>query len=408
MGGLETHLALLIEADRGFRAHPDGGAAGVAVVEHGPAGAEARLYLRGLRPLCDPQGLYFYEAWLLDPAGARAAVPLGAFNADWDGAARCYGRLGGVHADAVAALFDSGLRPPVVVVSARPAGDPPAPGPHGALIGVFGPPAPRPEIVDLQLPRTAAAPASGPLPDAAEPSPGGPATADTDGLVPAAAVVAAMEAAHAQGGAVQAAAVAVIEAPPPADPATRSELPAAAQAETPPEQVEAPAAQAPADPGDPPDPVDRGWTWGPLDNAPHLAPLGYRPVQQVHEALLPGRESIATATGDFQIDFGAGTCLATVRSVPPPAAWGMEATTGRPYNVYQAWVRNSRTDEWASLGFFRRIWSDTYRLYYRGGVPLHLYDELIVSAEDRAGSADPAKVRLFIGSYRSYERVPRG
>lgn len=338
-----SHLALLIEADREFRLDPTSKAAGVAVLDRNAGQVEVRLYLRGLRPLRDPHDEYFYEAWLIDPTGQREPRPLGAFNADDAGSAHSFARLSGPEPEVGDPTAGGGAWHRMLLVAAKALTDPAAPGERRALLGLFGPAAPRPQIIDLQL-----------------------------------------QPIESRG--------------------SEAAVPPEQQAEAA-EPVQAEPAGAPAEPADAA--AEKGWAWGPVEHAPQSAPVGYRSVQQIHEALLPGHERISTATGDVQIDFQSGTCLATIRNLPPPAAWGMEATTGRPYNVYQAWVRNSRTDEWASLGFFRRIWSDTYRLYYRGAIPLHLYDEMIVSPEDRAGSADPAKRRLFTATYRSYEPVPR-
>ena len=375
-----VRFALLVEASSSFRLDPITPSGGHTVITLEEGRGELLLYVRGLRPLREnrPPGHFFYEAWFYDPqASPPRAVSAGAFNVDETGAGRAF------------FVFDprdlraSGLefRPDLLLlVTAECHDGDPEPSPAPALLGMIGAPAPVPAVISLSLgpgrppqpepPATEArAPFTGPtvpFPTTPQPSP--------EAATPAVAGPAATAA--------------------PAPPATAAVAPAPSVA--PP--VVPPAA--------PPRPAVQYWQFGEVPPPPHVCPPGYAPAEEFQEALFPLRDRLDEATANAVINFRQGTCLLTIRGVPLPSTWGMEATTERSYNVYQGWVRNSKTGEWASLGYFGRIWHDTYRLQYRGDLPLYLFDTLIVSPEDRASTGEPARLQLFSVTYSACEPAP--
>lgn len=367
----QRHFAALVEADVGFRLDPTIESDGLAALRVSEERAELQIFLRGLRPLRDTRapGHYVYEAWLLDPAAPREqAISLSAFNSDETGTARCY------------ALFDpldvygsgrSWRRDMMIVVTAEGQDDDPTPGSSWVLLGVFGEPAPLPQIVSLR--QGAAQDGAGPngANEAAAPAENAPDVAEAITGQPESDRMA-------------------LEAAPDAGPGAEPEV-----------FVEAsPTRPESATYGQP-------WDFTPVVPPPAVPPPGYHLVEATHEALTPLQERLRGATGNVLIQFNTGECQLTIRGVPTPPSWGFAPSTGRPCNVYEGWLCNSRTGEYASLGYFRRIWNDTYRLQYRGDLPLHLFDTVLVSPEDRAGMADPNRLPLFRARYLPFARTPR-
>ncbi len=345
-----VRFALLVEASSSFRLDPitPGGGHTVITLEEGRG--ELLLYVRGLRPLREnrPPGHFFYEAWFYDPqASPPRAVSAGAFNVDETGASRAFFVFDPRDLRASGLQFRPDL---LLLVTAECHDGDPEPSTAPALLGMIGAPAPVPEVVGLSL------------------GPGGPPQPEPPATE----------------------ARAALTGPTVPFPTTPQRSPEAA---TPPVAA-------------PPRPAVQHWQFGEVPPPPHVCPPGYAPAEEFQEALFPLRDRLDEATANAVINFRQGTCLLTIRGVPLPSTWGMEATTERPYNVYQGWVHNSKTGEWASLGYFGRIWHDTYRLQYRGDLPLYLFDTLIVAPEDRTSTGGPARLQLFSVTYSACEPAP--
>ncbi|BDG59438.1 hypothetical protein [Caldinitratiruptor microaerophilus] len=138
-------------------------------------------------------------------------------------------------------------------------------------------------------------------------------------------------------------------------------------------------------------------------DAPAL-PSGTVPLDSVTVALDPQGTVATTGRGSAQLDFRAGAMLVTLRGVPRPEELGRSPQTGRPYNAYRVWLHSSGTRELSSPGVAVRVWSDTYRLQVKEGVPLRRFDTIYVTAEDRAGSAGrPSGPMVLAGRYRWYK-----
>lgn len=338
----ETRFAVLIETDESFRLDPTVSVSGHAVLTICESQGDLSIYLKNLRPLRDAHsaGFFFYEGWLVDPnEGMESAVSLGAFNSDETGSAKSCLPFSADNLRGTDRPFNPQA---LLMVTAQQLNSESRPAKHRVTLGVFGPTAPIPALLDLRTKpedETAARPEES-RPDGSDEPAASPITATGAG----------------------------------ASTAT------------------APSAPSP-------------WAFPDAPYPPLVCPSGYQPVGQTHEALVPLRDRIRQATGSATIDFDKGTVLLTIRGVPAPAFWGVEPTTARVFNVYEGWLHNSRTGEWASLGIFRKIWQDTFRLQYRGELPLHLYDTIVVAPEDRASSGDPARIPLFSAGYLPYEEI---
>ncbi len=346
-----TRFSVLMEAEDSCRLDPTVPVSGHAVLTLEGDRGELTIYLRNLRPLRDiqPPGLFYYEGWLVDPAeGPTRAVSLGAFNSDEAGSAKGYLPFSPSNLRGTGRSFSPEA---LLMITAEPMDGNLEPNTCRVMLGVFGPPAPVPALVDLRATVTPEAGKWAPEP-----------VGET-----------AVQAQEVQAQEVQ---------------ATVQDD----QAQTAQER----AAQA------------QPWSFPNAPFPPLVCPPGYEPVDQTHEPLIPLRDRLRESTGSATIDFAKSSVLLTVRGVPAPSLWGIEPTTGRPYNVYEAWLHNSRTGEWASLGLFRKIWQDTFRLQYRGELPLHLYDTIVVSPEDRTSSGDPARIPLLSASYLPYTQSPAG
>lgn len=324
-----TRFSVLLEAEDSFRLDPTVPVSGHAALTLEGDRGELTIYLRNLRPLRDtqPPGLFFYEGWLVDQVEVNAeAISLGAFNSDEAGSAKGYFPFSPANLRGTGRPFSPES---LLMITAEAMDGDPAPNNCRVMLGVFGPPAPVPALVDL---RGAGAPEAN---------------------------------------------VATRESP-----AESAALSLAGEHAVP----------------------EQPWSFPNAPFPPVVPPPGYEPVDQTHEALVALRDRLREATGTAMIDFAKGSVLLTVRGVPSPSLWGIEPTTGRAYNVYEGWLHNSRTGEWASLGLFRKIWQDTFRLQYRGELPLHLYDTIVVSPEDRTSSGDPARIPLFSANYLPYAK----
>lgn len=127
-------------------------------------------------------------------------------------------------------------------------------------------------------------------------------------------------------------------------------------------------------------------------------PPGFLPVATL-QLELTSDEKCRSATGAAVFDFRINSLLLTLRGLPNPATFGSEEVTGRTYNAYEAWLRNSGTKETVSLGLCRRIWHDTYRLQKKGDVNLSRFDTIMVTAEDRSGPTTPSGPILLSGAF---------
>ena len=346
-------------------------------------------------------------AWALDPAGFEARPTF----ADGPEPHLPYG-------DAFDAGYSGIANPPAAGYGGPPAeaGLPPAP---------EAPEAPAPGLT--QPPPTAAAPppATGPAaappasPAAELPAPPAPAAAIAGGTRTAATAAPNPEATAPQAEAPGFTAAQAREPLPSADPtplhATAPEAPTAAGG--------ASGFEPGLDPGAhpalfPPEGVLAGgtqpWgqppaTWPPAPLLPPEAatrppgndPLPGGPVLRA-QTLLSGASPLTAMTQAIaQLDFAQGGLLLTLRGMPTPSRFGHAAATGREYNVFKAWLVNSRTRDVVMLGAMPRIWHDTYRIQVRDGLPLERYDTLQVTVEDRGAPAGFAGPIVLSGRYAS-------
>lgn len=372
---MAVHFAWMTELGVDCRHEAATAAAGHAVVHTDGPWPHVQLSLHGLRRLSDrrPPGLYFYEAWYVPRDGQLAgAISLGMFNADSSGRVQTdlYWHIGG-GGEAQAELPGNLL----LVTAQRNDGDL-RPSSQAVLLGVIGPAAATPAVVALRRGGDEPAPvttvSTPPAPSATETAAPAPAATPDDPALPPPAPTAAV-------------ATVLRDAP----------APAPTETETAPERP----LQAPA-------PPVTGWTFPvTLADVPRTCPPGHRLLSDVSAALIPLLPELRGTAGNMTVQFEPGQCLVTLRGVPVPAVWGDDAVTMRPYNVYQAWLRRGRGDEQVPLGFFRRIHHDTYRLHYRGNLPLHAFDTLAVYAADRAHAAPGSGPLLYVATYRHTEPV---
>lgn len=406
---MAVHFAWMTELGDGCRHRADTAMSGHAVLHVGPPRPHLHLRLHGLRRLRDrrPPGGMFYEAWLLPPDGRLdRAISLGLFNASTDGEAV----VDFVWPMGVADEQTQSLPGHLLLVTAQRNDGVLRPSADSVLLGVIGPPAALPAVVALRPTTPAPTPPAERVAPAAEPAE--PASAPTVASPPPPAP--APDPAPPQASAPPQA-QAPTEAPAPATatvapPPTAEPVRAAPVAEAvPPHTVAArpsPLALEPAQAG-----VQRatGWTFPvALADVPRTCPAGHRLLTETTGALIPLLPDLRGTTGNMSIHFERGQCLVTVRGVPAPATWGDDPLMRRPYNVYQAWLRRGRGDEAVSLGFFRRIHHDTYRLQYRGHIPFHAFDTLTVAAADRANATFGSGPALYVATYRHTEPVTVG
>lgn len=379
---MTVHFAWLAELSQGCRQMASAAVRGHAVLQTGPGSATLHLHLTGLRQLGDrrPPGTLFYETWHLPSNGnLQEAVSLGIFNANPIGAVSVnLTAPSSLRGDRLMAELPGSL----VLITAQANDGTLVPSSQAVLLGVFGMAAPEPAVVQFHagMARTAPSPQgpSAPVPPATLVVP------VTDSPEP---VRYAPEPAFVESEA------ALVE------PQAMPNEPETILTEPEPVVVE-PEPALPRSAAIEPAPT-RGWTF-PVDlaNVPRTCPPGHRLLIETSGALIPLLPDLRQTTGNLNVHFEQGLCLVTIRDVPPPATWGQDAITRRPFNVYQAWLRRGRTDEVVPLGFFRRIWQDTYRLQYRGRLPLHAFDTVAVSAADRAGAAYGSGPLLFVGTYQ--------
>lgn len=383
---MAVHFAWMTELSESCRHKADTVVSGHAVLHVRPPRPHVYLRVHGLRRLRDrrPPGKLFYEAWLLPSDGRlEAAVSLGLFNASSDGETNVElawpALLSGDTAETLAGRL--------LFITAQPNDGLLGPSGESVLLGVIGPPAALPAVVALRP--TAAAPAEAPEQSApvAEPV----STALVDNALSTAPVA-------------QPASPNVVPvAPLPGDPVPPHAYPAAPP--TPAADEPPPGEMAKARP-QPPAVSPPGWTFPvSLMDVPRACPAGHRLLTETSAALIPLLPNLRQTTGNVNIHFERGQCLVTVRGVPAPAQWGNDPVTRRPYNVYQAWLRRGRGDEAVSLGFFRRIHHDTYRLQYRGHMPFHAFDTLTVAVADRANATFGSGPALYVATYRHTEPV---
>ncbi len=138
--------------------------------------------------------------------------------------------------------------------------------------------------------------------------------------------------------------------------------------------------------------------------APGNAPPGCVPLETASILLEPHGPAAPAGTATAQLDFSQGALLMTARNLPRPEDFGESAHTGRNYNTYRVWLQSSSTHETLCAGMANRVWEGTYRTQIRDGLQLRRYDTLLVTVEDRAGSAGhPSGTLILSGRYRWYQ-----
>lgn len=373
---MAVHFAWLTELGPDCRHDDAAPVSGHAVLRTDGAQPYVSVHITGLRRLRErrPPGTMFYELWLL-PADGRldAAVSVGLFNANAAGAATVqFAWPTPADAEQTATVPGS-----LLLVTAQHNDGQLIPAQTTVMLGVIGPPAALPAVVAMRRGQPASVVDRPVAPQRAEPQS---AVAEPAVLEPSAREPAVLEPAVHQP---------AVPEPAVPDPAIAEKAPDRSPPVTP-----APPAQA------------RGWTFpATLADVPRTCPPGHRLLAEASGALIPIVPDLRTTTGNWSIQFERGQCLITVRGVPAPAVWGSDTATRRPYNVFQAWLRRGRGDETVSLGFFRRIHHDTYRLHYRGAIPFHAFDTIAVNAADRANATPGSGPLLYVATYRHSEPV---
>lgn len=426
---------------------------GYCLVSCDPGFSRVTLLVENGRTLTDRSGSggFYYEGWLVGPAGA---VSLGAFNVGPDGR--------GAASRVIAASQVMQGRAELVRVTVEPFGGTPSGG-EAILEG---------KLVWLEAPAAAPEPTASPSPEAAR-GPAAPAW-NAGPAVGAAGASAAPAAAEARGAAfpsraepavnwanpftgtspaaapekpVAAGAVGVLTD----QPAGAASAPDAAQlgadaagdrAQTPAPAVlptaeggeassgqdaatdgTAPAVAGPGTPGTPPaaDPAFAFPTPGPgsaasdlasasaqaaadaapgTDTAPpqpaprHVNPLSLQvPLVQRHP-MAP--RAVGTAT----LNLRRGHLLLSLRGLPSPTALGRDSKSGRPFNAYRVWLINQKTQMRTPAGYCERVWGENFR-FEADGLPLNRCDTILVTAEDRsvATTAGHPAPQVLIGTY---------
>lgn len=375
------------------------------------SGRQLWLWAAGLRPLqpgsqTDP---YTYEVWVAAIGGETTS--LGAVGPAPGGLALATFRLPEQVEPAavlVTAQPRGNQRPTAVVLTARlprPAG-PPLPEAPPLAPGVAMAPATAPQPIPALL-ATATAPAQDLAPPAAASQPGpepGPEAEPSPEATPAPAGEAEPAGAYPDAaaddpfpaepehpisaGAMPLAPVAGAEAPPAPAPAQAPET----APETAPDLTPLPAAAA--GPG--------AAAAGPGAAPP--APPGCVALETAEVPLEPHGSTVPAATATAHLDFGKGALLLTARHLPRPGELGESTQTGRPYNAYRVWLQSSATHDTHAVGIAGRVWEGTFRAQVREGLHLRRFDTILITAEDRAGSAaHPSGTLVLAGRYRWYQ-----
>lgn len=392
---MAVHFAWLTELSPNCRREAAVAMSGHAVLQTGLPQPYVHVRLHGLRRLHDrrPPGVMFYEAWHVPSDGTiDAAVSVGLLNAN---------DAGDAVADLAwpstgAASSDEALPGTLLLITAQRNDGVLRPSDEAVLLGVIGPAATLPAVVAF------GAGASSPAGTAAQ--------APTSTGTPAPAGSAAAASAIQDAGPVAAAPPQPLPLEKPEPVAVYTPEPVAEVSPVPVKPSEPALSTAPATAPTPAPPAARstpGWTFpASLADVPRTCPPGHRLLTEAGGALIPLLPDLRSTTGNMTIHFERGQCLVTIRGAPNPADWGVDPLTRRPFNVYQAWLRRTRGDETAPLGFFRRIHHDTYRLHYRGRLPLHAFDTVAVTAADRANATFGSGPLLYVATYSHSEPVP--
>lgn len=343
--GRVTSFVGLGEQDRSFRLNPISPAGGFGVLTIDGDRGELVIYVKDLRPLRDnlPPGHFFYEGWLICSDGKRDRfASTGAFNTDECGQGKSFFVFDPAN------LRGTGIslnRVKVLAVTAEPQDGDPEPSTSVVLAGEVVLPA------GLEFPEVTPEHPPGeeiPIPCVAQLAEGS----------------------------------AQVSSPPP------DEMPE----ETSSEPAETAGYAQPAGAAEDLTP----------EEGPASPPPGYIIVKQAQEVLEPLIDQIRDTNATALIDFAKNSLVVTLRGLPAPAAFGYDPSTARNFNVYECWLGRSWTGERTSIGYFRKIWHDTYRIQHRPGEPLARYDTIIVTAGDRAAGSDPDRHNLFQGRYTMY------
>jgi len=122
-------------------------------------------------------------------------------------------------------------------------------------------------------------------------------------------------------------------------------------------------------------------------------------------SLMPTQPAAQSATATAALDFNDDTVEIVATGLPNPSVFGNDPSTGRPFNVYEAWLLDTAQNLFASIGNMR-LQQGAYRIHGTAPISLREFNAVAITAEDKSGPQTANGPFIMMGTFREAIRKP--
>ncbi|NPV71973.1 MAG: hypothetical protein HPY55_15310 [Firmicutes bacterium] len=130
---------------------------------------------------------------------------------------------------------------------------------------------------------------------------------------------------------------------------------------------------------------------------------GFRILSQTVISLMPTVPGAQGATATAALDFDEDMVEVDAVGLPNPSFFGTDPSTGRPFNVYEAWLLNTAENLFASIGEMT-MRAGTYRVRAKSPLPLREFNAVAITPEDKNGPQTANGPFVMMGTFRDIVR----
>ena len=132
----------------------------------------------------------------------------------------------------------------------------------------------------------------------------------------------------------------------------------------------------------------------------------YRVLSQTVIGLMPSAPGAAGASGSAMLNFETQQVEVTAIGLPAPSFFGTDPSTGRPFNVYEAWLVSTSENLFASLGEMKLV-AGAYVVRARSPIPLTEFNSIVITPEDKMGPQFISGPWVMTGMFTQVVPMPK-
>ncbi len=131
----------------------------------------------------------------------------------------------------------------------------------------------------------------------------------------------------------------------------------------------------------------------------------FRVLSQSVISLMPTQPAAKNATATAALDFNEDTVEIVATGLPNPSVFGTDPSTGRPFNVYEAWLLDTTQNLFASIGIMT-LQQGAYRIKATAPISLREFNAVAITVEDKTGPQTANGPFVMMGTFREVIRKP--